>query len=69
MADLPVDPKARLWTLLDRWTSTPDSGLTDEQALAMYRELVRLTDTPEGGLRYRAWRLAHPEIKMGVISR
>lgn len=69
LGSLPADPRVRLWTLLTSWTSTSDADITEGQVLAMYHEILRLMDLPGGDSWYRAWRLAHPDIRMGAILR
>jgi hypothetical protein len=57
--------RARLWALLDRWTTLPEDAWTRAAVDQLRDEILDVfTSQPEADAWFREWRAAHPEARL-----
>ncbi len=61
----PVEPKARLWILLDAWAGMDEATCSEANVKALHDDILDLFSShPEADRWFREWRAAHPEASL-----
>lgn len=59
-----LDPRARLWRLLNTWAAMDEAAWTKANVKALYDDIMDLfREYREAEGWYREWRAAHPEAR------
>ncbi len=65
LASLTVDPRDRLWALLDVWATLDESEWTEANVKALFEDILDVfRDYAEAECWFREWRTAHPEARL-----
>jgi len=65
LASLTVDPRDRLWALLEVWATLDETEWPEANVKALYEDIMDIfRDHREAEEWYRGWRAAHPQGKL-----